>query len=396
MAVEFIPPWPSFFHRISRKKHNSMSHLIISSGGTGGHFYPGLSIAREFVSRGGKVTFLVSGQQCAEQKATAEKFGLSACEIPSVRAPRTPIEMLLFPFRFWKCCRAIKSLYRKLNADAMLSMGSFTSVAPCWTWPADKPLILHEGNTFMGQANRLFAKKASAIALTLPLKYSEQLKKTPARITGMPLREAILEAAANPPDDIQRQELHKAFGLSSEKRTLLVFGGSQGARAIISLVTETMPLIDNLHDKLQFIILTGADDNSELEKACADAKFAARIVKKDPDIQKCYQAADCVLCRAGASSICELALFRKPAMLMPLPTAKDNHQFFNAKCLQDANAARLLVQSETTPETLADVIREWLSKTSEWNERAKNLAQFARDNSTKDAVDLIQEVLKEK
>lgn len=371
-----------------------MSHLIISSGGTGGHFYPGLSIAREFVSRGGKVTFLVSGQQCAEQKATAESYGLDACEIPSVRAPRTPLEMLLFPFRFWKCCRAIKAIYKRLNADAMLSMGSFTSVAPCWTWSKEKPLILHEGNTFMGQANRLFAKKAMAIALTLPLKFPEQLKNTPSRITGMPLREAILDAAANPPTDAQRTEILNSFGLSPEKRTLLIFGGSQGARAIINLVTETIPLINNLHDKLQFIILTGTDDNATLEKACTDAGFSARIVKRDSEIQKCYQVADCVLCRAGASSICELALFRKAAMLIPLPTAKDNHQYFNAKCLQDANAAKLLVQAETSPETLANVVNEWLANSDEWNAKAQNLAQFARDNATKDAVDLIQEVLK--
>lgn len=248
----------------------------------------------------------------------------------------------------------------------------------------------------MGQANRLFAKKAAAIALTLPLKFQEQLRNTPARITGMPLREAILEAAANPPDDKLRAEILNSFGLSPEKQTMLVFGGSQGARAIISLVSETLPRIANLHDKLQFIILTGADDNSVLEKACADAAFNARIVKRDSEIQRCYQVADCVLCRAGASSICELALFRKAAMLIPLPTAKDNHQYFNAKCLQDANAARLLVQAETTPETMANVINEWLSNQDEWNARAQNLAQFAKDNATKDAVDLIKEVLDKK
>ena len=170
--------------------------LIISSGGTGGHFYPGLSIAREVVSQGGSVVFLVSGQQASDQRAIAESYGLQVRTIPSVRMPRNPWQLLLFPFRFLACCRAIRKIYRELDADALLSMGSFTSVAPCWSWPRGrKPLILHEGNTFMGQANRVFAKDAAAIALTLPLCNPSQLKGRPSRIAGMPLREELLEAA---------------------------------------------------------------------------------------------------------------------------------------------------------------------------------------------------------
>ena len=171
--------------------------LIISSGGTGGHFYPGLSIAREVVSQGGSVVFLVSGQQASDQRAIAESYGLQVRTIPSVRMPRNPWQLLLFPFRFIACCRAIRKIYRELDADALLSMGSFTSV-PCETTSraiGRKPLILHEGNTFMGQANRVFAKDAAAIALTLPLCNPSQLKGRPSRIAGMPLREELLEAA---------------------------------------------------------------------------------------------------------------------------------------------------------------------------------------------------------
>ena len=367
-------------------------HLIISSGGTGGHFYPGLSIAREFVARGGKVTFLVSGQQTAEQKATAEKFGLAAREIPSVRAPHSPLDILKFPFRFWGCCRKIKALYRELQGDALLSMGSFTSVAPCWSWPKNgRPLFLHEGNTFMGQANRLFAAKATAIALTLPLVHSEQLKGTPSKIAGMPLREAILEAAANPPDASERAAILAGYGLSPEKRTLLVFGGSQGARAIVNLMTETMPLLSGKASELQMIILTGSTENDALEIACRNAGIAARIAQKDPDIHRCYQVADAVLCRAGASSICELSLFGKAAMLVPLPSAKDNHQYFNAKCLSDAGAAKLLVQAETTPQKLSAMLEDWLANPASWEAMGKAIHQFARPNATKDVVDMIQE-----
>lgn len=366
-------------------------HIIISSGGTGGHFYPGLSIAREFVARGNSVTFLVSGQQASEQQATAEANGLAARQIPSVRAPHGIFELLKFPFRFWRCCRAIKAIFKDLKGDALLSMGSFTSVAPCWCWPKGaKPLFLHEGNTFMGQANRLFAKKATAIALTLPLAIPGQSKGKPKRITGMPLREAILEAAAKELTPAERAEILASFGLSPEKKTMLVFGGSQGARAIVNLVTSVMPLLSKSTKAVQFIILTGADDNSVLEEACANAGIAARIAKKDPEIQRCYQVADAVVCRAGASSICELALFRKPAVLIPLPTAKDNHQYHNAKCLADAGAAKLLVQSETTPESFAAFIENWLANPEELSGMSNAIGNFARPDATRQVVDFLE------
>ena len=176
----------------------------------------------------------------------------------------------------------------------------------------------------------------------------------------MPLREELLEAAKTGLSEEERGGILAEFGLSGHRRTLLVFGGSQGARAIISLLASTLPLMKALASRLQLIVLTGSDDNSALEDACRESGIPARIVKKDLAIQRCYQVADAVLCRAGASSICELALFRKTAMLMPLPTAKDNHQFYNAKTLADAGAARLLVQSETTPDVLAKVIEDWV------------------------------------
>jgi len=365
--------------------------IIISSGGTGGHFYPGLSIAREFVARGHSVTFLVSGQQASEQQATAEANGLSARQIPSVRAPHSIVDLIKFPFRFWGCCRAIKAIFKDLKGDALLSMGSFTSVAPCWCWPkSHKPLFLHEGNTFMGQANRLFAQKASAIALTLPLACPEQSKGTPSCITGMPLREAILEAAAKATTPAERAEILSSFGLSPDKKTMLIFGGSQGARAIVNLATAVMPLLSQSANAVQFIILTGADDNTALEQSCAKAGIAARIVKKDSEIQRCYQVADVVVCRAGASSICELALFRKPAVLIPLPSAKDNHQYHNAKCLADAGAAKLMVQSKTTPESFAKFIENWLSNPQDISKMSDAIGQFARPNATKQVVDFLE------
>ncbi|MGN0867079.1 MAG: UDP-N-acetylglucosamine--N-acetylmuramyl-(pentapeptide) pyrophosphoryl-undecaprenol N-acetylglucosamine transferase [Oligosphaeraceae bacterium] len=371
-----------------------MPHLIICSGGTGGHFYPALALAREYSLRGGQVTLLLSGQQVEAQRELVARHGLACREIPSVRAPRSLSQLLLFPFRFLSCARKIRKLFRELKGDALLSMGSFTSVAPCFCWPRrTPPLFLHEGNTYMGQANRLFAKKAALILLTLPLAHPRQLKGTPARVVGMPLRETLLEAAQNPPSPQERDALLQSFGLLPGRKTLLVFGGSQGAQAIVRLLHDTLPLLAPLGRQIQLICLTGSEDNAALEEACRAAGVPAHIRKADNQIQRCYQAADAVLCRAGASSLCELALFRKTAFLIPLPSAKDNHQYWNAKTLADHQAALLLPQGETTPKKLQGVLQRWLQEPEAFQEYARRIGDFAQPQATAQAIDALENAM---
>ncbi len=371
-----------------------MAHLIICSGGTGGHFYPALALAREYARRGGRVTLLLSGQQVETQKEQVLGLGLDCREIPSVRAPRSLSQLFLFPFRFFACWRRLRRLFRELDGDALLSMGSFTSVAPCLAWSRHRgPLFLHEGNTYMGQANRLFAKKASRILLSLPLAHSRQLKGTPAAIVGMPLREPLREAAKTPLAPQEREALLASFGLLPGRRTLLVFGGSQGAQAILQLLLNTLPLLTPLAPQLQLICLTGREDNATLEEACRAAGIPAHIRKADSQIQRCYQVADGVLCRAGASSLCELALFRKPAFLIPLPSAKDNHQYWNAKTLADQGAALLLPQSETTPEKLLGVLQRWLQEPEAFQTLAQRIGDFAQPQATTQAIDALEQAM---
>lgn len=370
-----------------------LGHLIVACGGTGGHFYPALSVAREYCMQGGRATLLVSGKHAAEQAAAAARFGLETREIRTVRSPAGLGEVVLFPFRMLACRRAVKKILKELQGDLLLGMGSFAAVPPCWAWPwRRKPMVLHEGNAFMGRVNRLFAKRAKGIALSLPLADEAQLKGVPGRITGMPLREAVIAAAAQPLGQDERAKLLTSLGLHPERKTMLVFGGSQGARAINDLLAETAPRLANLREQLQFIALTGTDDNAQLAKAFAEAGLAARVVRGDPEIQRCYQVADLTLCRAGASSICELALFRMPMVLVPLPAAADNHQLMNAKMLEKAGAARCLEQRLATPELLEDLLREWLRNPQEWTAMGQAAAQFAHPDATKAVVELLMEV----
>lgn len=369
------------------------AHLVIACGGTGGHFYPALSVARAWREMGGRVTLLVSGPHAQEQANIAAEWGLATRKISTVRRPSSLPGMLLMPFRWLKCCRLTKAVLSDIDGDLLLGMGSFAAAPPCWVWPwRKKPLVLHEGNTIMGRTNRIFVRRARAVALTLPLHDPSQLRGREGRITGMPLRDAVVNAAAAPVAASEREQILTEFGLSPAKKTMLVFGGSQGARAVNQLLMSSAPRLKDYADRLQFIILTGQEDNSALVSAFQDAGIAARIVRGDPEIQRCYQVSELILCRGGASSICELALYHKPLIIVPLPTAADNHQFYNAMALVQAGAARMLEQRLATPELLTSLVQEWLNGGEEWPQMGQHAQQFAHPDATARVAHLLAEI----
>ena len=366
--------------------------MAIACGGTGGHFYPTLSIAKEFIGRGGKVTLLVAGNHAAEQLALAAEQGIPAIEVPTVRLPAHVWQWPLFPFRMLSCRKAARKVLDSLKPDILLGMGSFASVPQCLAASADMPMFLHEGNAFMGKANRwlIRMKRIAGVTLSLPLADEGQLHGVRSRFVGMPLREAIVAAARNP---LPQGEYLASLGLEPGRKTILVFGGSQGARFINGIFAGVAPLLKDVASQFQIIHLTGTDDNEALVEAYRNAGIRSSVRRSEPNIHLCYQAADIVFCRSGASSLCELALFRKPLFLIPLPTAADNHQFVNAKLLENAKAAKLCEQKHLDEPWLAAVIRDWLANGDQWNAAAKNLARFAKPNAAADAVDFMLETL---
>ncbi len=373
----------------------SDGHLVIASGGTGGHFYPTLAVAREFLKErpSGKVTLLVSGKHAEEQTKIAADFGIEAIEIPSVRLPGASLAALAFPFKMLSCVMSAKKVLKRLEADVLLGMGSFAAVPACWAVNTKKtPLVLHEGNSFMGLTNRVFIRKASAIGLSLPLADMGQVRGRRSEQVGMPLREAIVEAASGSCE--KSPDYLPSLGLSNDKKTVLVFGGSQGARAVNELFAQTASLLGDVKDRIQFMHLTGSDDNVALENAYKEAGVAASIRRADSSIEKCYIAADLVICRSGASSICELALFGKPLVLIPLPTAADDHQTVNAKVLEAAGAARHFPQKAATPEKLSSLLKDFLANGAEWNAMGEKLRQFGKPQAAANLVHLILSVMK--
>lgn len=363
-------------------------HLVIACGGTGGHFYPTLAIARAFCESGNKVTLLIAGAHSAEQLEIAAKNGMDAIETPAVRGPQSIFGALLFPFRFVKCISAARKRIRSLSPDIMLGMGSYASLPACIAVPKRIPLVLHEGNAFMGKTNRMMAGKAKAIGLSLPLEHEKQLKGARGVFVGMPLRQQIIDAAAHQEYDA---EYVQSLGLVPGVATVLVFGGSQGARRINELFTEMAPLMTPHSAEIQFIHLTGTDDNDALKDAYETAGVRASIRRAEQSIEKCYMSADLVVCRGGASSLCELALFGKPAVIIPLPTAADDHQSSNARLASSINGAIWQPQSEATPTQMAEYMKMLISDRNKFAEMGTNLKKLARSNGAGDMAKLLLE-----
>ncbi|MBR6374259.1 MAG: UDP-N-acetylglucosamine--N-acetylmuramyl-(pentapeptide) pyrophosphoryl-undecaprenol N-acetylglucosamine transferase [Victivallales bacterium] len=362
-------------------------HLIIACGGTGGHFYPTVSIAQAFIELGGQVTLLIAGKHAQEQLKLAKDAGIPAQEVGYISRPASIAGWLALPFKYLKVKNATKQIISQLKPDVALGMGSYASVATCKALPSNVPLILHEGNAFMGKANRLFAGRAKAIGLSLPLADEGQLKGTPAHLVGMPLREDLLKASQR---SKPAEGFFKNLGLSESMFTVLVFGGSQGAQRINQLLCETCSLLKGL--PLQFIHLTGTDENAEIQAAYQKTGLQASVRKADYHIEECYLAANLVICRGGASSLCELALFGKPAIIIPLPTAADNHQAVNAQLAQKLGGAIHFPQQSATPELLASHIKKAIEQPELFREMGNKLkSALAKTDSAREMAKLIME-----
>ena len=370
-------------------------HLVIASGGTGGHFYPTLAVAQAFRELGGVVTLLVSGIHSPEQKQIAQDYKFAAVELPFVRLPSSLGELLSFPWRLWHCRRRAKQVISSLHCDVLLGMGSFAAYPACLAGLSLKiPLVLHEGNAHMGRVNRLLTGRAKSVGLSLPLRDERQLHGCRSELVGMPLREALVKAAIDgDPDGTTRREYLGQLGLSPDKQTVLVFGGSQGALIINRLLKDTAASLAEFRDRIQFIHLTGHEDNEELITAYKNAGLQASVRQAEPHIEKCYLSSDLVVCRGGASSICELALFGLPSILIPLPTAAEGHQLVNAQMLAEKNCAVALVQEEASIQVLNGMFKDWQANPAKWQAYGDNLKQYARPQAAMDMARMIVGVL---
>lgn len=369
----------------------TLTRLAISCGGTGGHFNPGLSIARELKARGGAPVLILGGKHVEKQAATAAEYGIESVKIEAVPLTKNPFRLPMFFKRLFTGAAQTKAAYRKYGCQALLCMGSFASFPPALSARMNRfPLFLHDGNAKIGRANRMLSRWAKALALSFPVK-DVSACKCPTILTGMPLRQEIVDGVMSKADAVAEINRRWNAGFSADRPLLLVFGGSLGARTINTKVRIPADLPGAAD--LQVIRLAGPGNLEKIKPLYADSPAKELILEACQDMNILYSAADLVICRSGGSTVSELAVYGKYAILVPFPFAADGHQDDNARWLASAGGADIIADSDCSEAGFASALRAWLADRSGFEARGRALQTLARPHAAANVLDMIGNIL---
>ena len=350
-------------------------NVVIAAGGTGGHFYPALALAEEFRRQAAdtSVTLVGTGRALEQTMLADAPWRMETLRVQGVAGRgtcSTVKALLLIPGAVWQCLR----LLRAANADLVVGTGGYTS--PPVVLAAlllGIPRAVVELNAVPGIANRVLGPLASRIFVSLD-RAKPYFRAGKVSVVGTPLRRAFV--ATSP-----------SLG-SGRVDTLLVCGGSQGARAMNSLVLEAVQASSLIRSRLAVIHQSGVNDFDRVSRAYRTMNVEAEVVPFIEDMSRTLRRADLVICRCGALTLSEIAACAKPSILIPFPQATHNHQESNARVVEQAGAGIVLLQPALTGVRLAGEIEGLLHAP----DRVRRMAeQSLRLRSTDSAEALVRE-----
>jgi len=321
--------------------------VVIVGGGTGGHLFPGIAVAQEFQRRHqAEVTFLTTPKPVTIQILEKYQLPWEAVASRAVKGMGLWARMRAW-FGVPGHVLAARGTLKKLQPHLVLGVGGHASgPVGVAAWTLGIPLAIHEQNAIPGLTNRLLGRVADRVFLSFP---DDQGYFAPEKSlwTGNPIRP---EFFVTPPP---RPET---------PFTVLVMGGSQGAHHLNMEVLKALPLLGANRDRLHFLHLTGEDDLDLVRQGYQNAGFAAEVEAFTPEVAAWMARAHLLVCRAGASTLAELTALGRAALLVPYPFAANNHQEANARFLENAGAAILILNKHFTGELLVDTILQFLGE----------------------------------
>lgn len=356
----------------------SQLKVIISGGGTGGHIFPAIAIADAIKAThpNAQILFVGANGKMEMEKVPAAGYDIKGLNIVGLQRKLT-LKNLAFPFKLLASLRAAKKIVKDFQPDAAVGVGGYAS-GPLLKVAGKQGVatVLQEQNSYPGLTNKLLAKKAKKICVAYD-NMDRFFPKEKIVLTGNPVREKVVEIEG------KREAGIKEFGLDPSKKTLLVIGGSLGARTVNESIKAAMPLFKE--EGLQVIWQTGKYYAEEMEAAAKEFGYdgihpSAFITSMD----LAYAAADVIVSRAGAISISELCLVEKPVILVPSPNVAEDHQTKNAMALVEKNAAILIKDVDAVAALGKEVIRLFGAE-DEQKELSKNIAALGKRNAA-DAI----------
>ena len=324
--------------------------VAIACGGTGGHLFPGMAVGERLLERGCEVALLVSKKEI-DQLGAKTASGMEVVSLPAV--PLLRGNCPAFFKCFWLSFRQAREYFRSRRPAAVLAMGGFTSAAPILGGRlSGARTALHEANSIAGRANRLLAPWVNHVFIGFS-SAAHQLGNRSVQFTGTPVRPQFQPTEPEPS--------RMALGLNPNAPVVLVMGGSQGAAAVNKAMLEAVPLLTARIPDIQFLHLTGIANFEAISTAYKSLAARAKVMPFLSEMELALGAASVTVSRAGASSLAEIAAMQLPSILVPYPTAADDHQYHNARALAQAGAARMIVQSQLRADQLAASIAELIT-----------------------------------
>lgn len=355
--------------------------IVIAGGGTGGHVFPGIAIAREFKKIEDNVEVIFIGTAYGIESVVVPREGFHIKLIRSegivgvdiFKAVRSAMKIPL-------SLRDSYVVLKEIKPDLVFGVGGYCSGPVLLTASLMKiPTMIHEQNSVPGLTNKLLSKFVDIVTVT----YQESMDFFPKGktvLTGNPVREEILNGV--------RERGYKSFGLDKGLFTIFVFGGSSGASSINRAVSETLVYLDEFKDRIQFLHQTGERDFNTVRDFYHSKGFRGTIIPFAHNMADAYAVADLVISRAGATTLAELTVCGKAAILIPYPHAAGDHQELNARKLWDMGAAQMLLDRELNGKTLSQLIRYLFENPDAIGEMEKISRTLGRPEAAQKIVEL--------
>lgn len=370
------------------EKSKKQLRIIISGGGTGGHIFPAISIANALKARMPQCEILFVGAETRMEMERVPAAGYKIVGLPVQGFDRSHmLKNFRVAFDLLKSLCKAKRILKSFAPDIAIGVGGYASGPMLWMAArSGVPIVIQEQNSYAGVTNKLLAKQASKICVA----YEGMERFFPAErivLTGNPVR-ATLEAIGD-----QREEALQFFGLTPEKKTILILGGSLGARSINRGIQKNLDKLLAAED-VQVIWQTGRIYHEEMQAALQDKGETSSIWCSDfiTRMDYAYAAADLVVSRAGAGTISELCLVEKAVILVPSPNVAEDHQTQNALALSKRGAA-LMVKDKDVDESLVDTALSVLKDDKQLETLKQQISLLAKKGSAETIVDEILSVL---
>ncbi|MGO9376941.1 MAG: undecaprenyldiphospho-muramoylpentapeptide beta-N-acetylglucosaminyltransferase [Dissulfurispiraceae bacterium] len=361
--------------------------VIIAGGGTGGHLFPGIAVAEEFIkrSRAARVVFVGTERGIEARIIPKEGYPIEYLSAEGM-VGKTPLKKLKAFYLFLVSLFQSRRIILSVRPDIVIGVGGYASVGMIFTahFMGIRTIIM-EQNSVPGRANRFLGNFVDAIAAT----YQESLsffQREKTFLTGNPVRKKILMKDA--------VDITGSFGLGKDRFTVLIFGGSLGARTINNAMSEALHYLLDLRENIQFLHQTGEKDLKTAMEGYKKLGFACMVLPFIYQMADAYTVADLIVCRAGASTLSEITAMGKASVLVPYPYAASNHQESNARKLEDMGAATVILDKHLTGEVLAKVIRGLYDSPEKRKEMQKASKAFGRTDAAERIVDLAMNLIR--